>query len=62
MKAQSELNGTLNQWIEVYKNNNNDDDLPEVWFIEIKDMLLKDGYSEIEIDNSIDNYFKNIMA
>ena len=37
---------------------NNANDLPEVFFLEIREKLEEDGYSEEEIDNAIEEYFK----
>ena len=37
---------------------NNANDLPEVFFLEIREKLEEDGHSEEEIDNAIEEYFK----
>ena len=53
------LENDLNEWVHVYKRNNNhtQKELPEIWFLEIRDYLKEDGYSDEEITQAINNYF-----
>ena len=63
-----EIDKEIHEWVGVYKRNNEEfldldskydnNDLPEVWFFEVRKELLLDGYSEKEIDKGFDRFHK----
>jgi len=54
----SDLSKSEEEEFEYLESKYDDNDLPEVWFFELRKELLLDGYSEEEIDKGFDRFHK----